>query len=73
MVPSVGRRGFRVDLKALERERKLDGRFLLFHTDPAQEAAEVFRTYFQKDSIEKVLRTAKGPLSLGPLRYGRKD
>ncbi len=39
VVPSVGRREFRVDPKALERERKLDGRFLLFHTDPTQEAA----------------------------------
>ena len=73
VVPSVGRRGFRVDPKALARERKLDGRFLLFHTDPTQEAPEVFRTYFQKDAVEKVFRTAKGPLSLGPLRYRRKD
>ena len=71
--PSVGCRGFRVDPKALERERKLDGQFLLFHTDPTQEAAEVFRTYFQKDAVERVFRTAKGPLSLGPLRYRRKD
>ena len=27
----------------------------------------------QKDAIEKVFRTAKGPLSLGPLRYRRRD
>lgn len=73
VVPSVGRRGFRVDPEALERERQLDGRFLLFHTDPRQEASEVFRTYFQRDAIEKVFRTAKGPLSLGPLRYRRRD
>ena len=73
VVPSVGRRGFRVDPKALERERKLDGRFLLFHTDPTQEAAEVFRTYFQKEAVEKVFRRAKGPLPLGPLRYCFKD
>ncbi len=43
-VPSVGRRGFRVDPVTLGRERKLDGRFLLFHTDPTVPAAEVFRT-----------------------------
>lgn len=73
VVPSVGRRGFRVDPVVSERERKLDGRFLLFHTDPSVSASEVFRTYFQKDAIEKVFRTAKGPLSLGPLRYRRRD
>ena len=33
----------------------------------------MFRTYFQKEAIKKVFRTAKGPLSLGPLRYRRKD
>ena len=60
VVPSVGRRGFRVDPVVSERERKLDGRFLLFHTDPSVSASEVFRT-------------AKGPLSLGPLRYRRRD
>ena len=73
VVPSVGRRGFRADPKALERERKLDARFLLFHTDPTQEAVEGIRTYFQKAAVETVFRTAKGPLSLGPLRDRRKD
>ena len=61
MVPSVGRRGFRVGPKALERERKLYGRFLPFHTELTQGAAVVFRDYFQKDAVEKVFRTAKGP------------
>ena len=73
VVPSVGRWGFRVDPKELERERRLDGRFLLSRTDPTQEAAEVFRTCSQKDAVEKVSLTAKGPLSLGPLRHCRED
>ena len=61
VVPSVGRRGFRVGPKAFERERKLYGRFLPFHTELTQGAAVVFRDYFQKDAVEKVFRTAKGP------------
>ncbi len=33
----------------------------------------MYKTYFAKDAIEKVFRTSKGDLSLGPVRYRRKD
>ncbi len=72
-ISSVGRRGFRVDGKAVERERALDGRFLLFSTDLSLDGREMYQTYFSKDAVEKVFRTSKGDLSLGPVRYRRKD
>jgi transposase len=73
IVTSKGRRGFKVNLEALERERGLDGRFLLFSTDTSLDGREMYRAYFAKDAIEKVFRTSKGELSLGPVRYRRKD
>jgi hypothetical protein len=73
VVPSVGRRGFRVDPKAVEVERALDGRFLLFSTELGLDGREMYQTYFAKDAIEKAFRTSKGELSLGPARYRRKD
>ncbi|MGI0155670.1 MAG: IS1634 family transposase, partial [Thermoplasmata archaeon] len=73
IVPAHGRRGFRVDPEAVERERALDGRFLLFSTDLHLDGREMYRTYFAKDAVEKAFRTSKGELALGPVRYRRKD
>lgn len=73
IVSSRGRRGFRVDPAAVERERGLDGRFMLFSTDLALDGREMYQSYFAKDAIEKAFRTSKGELSLGPVRYRRKD
>ena len=73
IVTSPGRRGFRVDPMAVERERALDGRFLLFSTDLSLDGRAMYRTYFAKDAIEKAFRTSKGELSLGPVRYRRRD
>jgi hypothetical protein len=73
MVPSPGRRGFRIDPKAVEEERALDGRFLLFSTDLTLDGRAMYQAYFAKDAIEKAFRTSKGELSLGPARYRRKD
>jgi len=68
-----GRRGFQIDQNAVDRERALDGRFLLFSTDMSMDARKMYDIYFGKDTIEKVFRTGKGELSLGPIRYRRKD
>jgi hypothetical protein len=73
IVSAPGRRGFRVDPKAVERERALDGRFLLFSTDLSLDGREMYQEYFAKDAVEKAFRTSKGELSLGPVRYRRKD
>jgi hypothetical protein len=73
IVSSPGRRGFDVDPEAVERERALDGRFLLFSTNLSLDGPEMYKKYFAKDAIEKVFRTSKGELSLGPVRYRRKD
>ncbi len=73
IVGAHGRRGFVVDQDAVKTERALDGRFLLFSTDLSLDGHEMYKTYFAKDAIEKVFRTSKGDLSLGPVRYRRKD
>jgi transposase len=73
IVNAKGRRGFIVEEDAVKRERALDGRFLLFSTDISLTGDEMYKTYFAKDAVEKVFRTSKGELSLGPVRYRRKD
>lgn len=72
-IPSVGRKGFSVDESAADNDRLGDGRFLMFSTNPEYGAEEMFRIYFQRDEIEKAFRTIKGELSLGPIRYRRRD
>ena len=64
-----GRRGFRIIPEKLEEKDLRDGRHLLFSTDTSMEAEEMCRAYFGRDAIGKCFRTAKGPLSLAPIRY----
>ena len=33
----------------------------------------MYREYFAKDAVENAFRTSKGELSMGPVRYRRKD
>ena len=68
-----GWRGFVANEKVLAEEGKGLGRFLLFSTDLSLDAEEMFQLYFQRDAIERVFETAKGELSLGPIRYRRVD
>jgi hypothetical protein len=72
-IPAQGRKGFVIDTAAAAQDRLGDGRFLMFSTDATCEAEEMFRIYFQRDEIEKAFRTIKGELSLGPIRYRRRD
>jgi len=72
-VAAPGRRGFTVDMDQAEEDRRGDGKFLMFSTDDALDAEQMFRIYFQRDEIEKAFRTIKGELSLGPIRYQRRD
>ena len=62
-----------MDPRAVEVERALDGRFLLFSTDLTLDGPAMYEAYFAKDAVEKAFRTSKGELSLGPVRYRRKD
>jgi len=73
LLPARGRRGWQVNEKAVAEERARDGRFLMFSTDLSMEAREIFDLYFQRVAIEGAFRTAKGELSLGPLKYRRVD
>lgn len=68
----AGRRGFEADMDAVKQDRLLDGRFLIFSTDLSMDGREMYQTYFQRDAIEKVFRTGKSDLTLGPIRYRRK-
>ena len=45
----------------------------MFSTDGALGAEQMFRIYFQRDEIEKAFQIIKGNLSLGPIRYRRRD
>ena len=73
LLKSVGRRGAVVDEEAVMRDRAIDGRFLIFSTDLSLSGPEMYRTYFARDGIEKVFRTAKGELNLEPTRRHRWD
>lgn len=72
-VSAPGRRGFKVDRKLAEEDRVGDGRFLMFSTDLSMSAEEIFKAYFQRDEIERAFRTLKGELSLGPIRYRKRE
>jgi hypothetical protein len=72
-VPAPGRRGFTVDTAGVTEDRLGDGKFLMFSTDGTLGAEQMFRIYFQRDEIEKAFRTIKGEISLGPIRYRRRD
>ena len=72
-IPAPGRRGFTVDKAGAKEDQLGDGRFLMFSTDVTLDAEQMFRIYFQRDEIEKAFRTIKGELSLGPIRYRRRD
>ena len=72
-IPAPGRRGFEVDATGAAEEGRGDGRFLMFSTDGTLGAEQMFRIYFQRDEIEKAFQTIKGGLSLGPIRYRRRD
>ena len=72
-IPASGRRGFAVDTAGATEEGRGDGRFLMFSTDGALGAEQMFRIYFQRDEIEKAFQIIKGNLSLGPIRYRRRD
>lgn len=72
-VSGPGRRGFTIDTAAVAEDRLGDGRFLMFSTNMSLSAEQMFKIYFQRDEIEKTFRTVKGELSLGPVRYRRRD
>lgn len=72
-IPATGRRGFVIDEEKAGRDRKADGRYLMFSTDLDVDAEEMFTAYFQRDIVEKAFRVVKGEISLGPIRYRRRD
>jgi transposase len=73
VVKQRGRRGFKVDDNLVRQEELVDGRFLIFCTDQRISAKNVFRIYFQRDDIEKAIKSLKGEISLGPIRYQRPE
>lgn len=70
VVPSHGRRGYKIDKKEEELARKCDGRSLFFCTDTKMSGKDIVKTYFQKDYIEKAFRFLKKDACLSPVvRY----
>ena len=69
VVPSVGRKGWRIDTDAETDARRADGRFLLFTTDITMTPEEVVRAYYQRDEIEKAFRDMNCAGSMRPIRY----
>ena len=69
VIPSRGRRGYRIDIVEEDIARRCDGRSLFFCTDKKMSAEEIVRTYFQKDIVEKAFRHLKGNACLSPVRY----
>ena len=69
VVPTRGRRGFKIDDEEEALARKCDGRSLFFCTDRRMSGEEIVRTYFQKDYFEKAFRFLRGNACLTPVRY----
>lgn len=51
-----GRRGFRIDQEALQRESHHDDRFVMFTTNTRLKNEQAYRMYLQKHEFEKVSR-----------------
>jgi transposase len=52
----------------LEAER-MDGKCMLYATDPSLTAEQIVKAYFEKDFIEKVFRELKTYEEIGPIRH----
>ena len=61
----------RVDAAALEREAKLDGKYLLRSSDPALSAADIALGYKQLAEVERGWRGMKQVLDLRPVYHRR--
>jgi hypothetical protein len=63
----------RVDAAALEREEKLDGKYLLRSSDPSLSAADIALGYKQLLEVERGWRDMKQVLDLRPVYHRRED
>jgi transposase len=63
----------RVDAAALEREEKLDGKYLLRSSDPTLSAADIALGYKQLLQVERGWRDMKQVLDLRPVYHRRED
>jgi len=63
----------RVDAAALEREEKLDGKYLLRSSDPALSAEDIALGYKQLLQVERGWRDMKQVLELRPVYHRRED
>ena len=57
------------DETALEAAQVMDGKWLLYATDPSLSAADVVTQYFEKDFVEKVFRCLKTEEDIAPVRH----
>lgn len=52
---------------------RLDGKYLLYATDPALSAGEVVMRYFERDYVEKVFRDLKTYEEIAPIRHRKES
>jgi len=52
---------------------RLDGKYLLYATDPSLSASEVVMTYFERDFVEKVFRDLKTFEEIAPIRHRKES
>jgi len=55
------------------RAERLDGKYLLYATDPTLSAAEVVMRYFERDYVEKVFRDLKTYEEIAPIRHRKES
>ncbi len=60
------------DVARVEAER-MDGKYLLYASDPSLSATDVVRIYFEKDYVEKVFRDLKTFEEVAPIRHRRES
>lgn len=52
---------------------QMDGKFLLYATDPSLSAHDVVKMYFERDFVEKVFSDLKGYEEIAPIRHRRES
>ena len=61
------------DNEARIKAERMDGKYLLYASDPSLSATEVVRMYFERDFVEKVFRDLKTFEEIAPIRHRKES
>lgn len=64
---------WRANTDARVRAERLDGKYLLYATDPSLSASDVVMRYFERDFVEKVFRDLKTFEEIAPIRHRKES